>query len=445
MFVYLLRRMGIAALKRVTLIAATALSSAACSAPVRETPLPVQPKARAATLPAERSPTPDSEAESTPPTPSPAPLSLDSLAGERDLTLWKSSVSPGGAHPITSEVLNNPATYGAFIDALLVELDRAAQRVQALRDLGTPVVVEVRWNGVSSYTENTEVDVFLRDAGQPEQILWIEKNPAEFASVAVGTLSSVTADFPGEFPAVWQDPGRLVFADDPEDSFARGLQVLDSDGHPVALWDEDVEAFRPWRRDEPYRAKLANGFDITFLGFSDAELDLIWEAFLWIDLGVDRAGEFLDKVVTIRRGDLPLWVAGVGGRGDIRIAPQSLTAFRDAGYARMVDAIWAAQLVVHEAAHVNQVGECTPAYAASRGMTLREYGLFLETGPGQAYEQEARFLERLLGLRDESGNLRLADVEVRSILTDQLSYLFDTLGQEAFPDGTPVPTCADGG
>jgi hypothetical protein len=417
----------------------------ACVPSIQEQASPANIVAKAATLPVQATGVPESPGETPAHSPSPAPVSLTGLAEARRIDLWPPTASGGEAHPITTEVLNNRATYGAFVEMLLLALDGAAVQVEQLRGLGVSVLVEVRWNGVSSYTDNTEVVTYLRDAGDTESKLWVQDRDGGFRPIEVRQISSIITGFPGSPPLLWQDPGRLYFADDPKDILARGLHVLDAVGRPVALWDHALQAFRPWIRDRPYRAKLANGFDIALLGFSDADLDLLWEAFHWIDLGLEEAGSSLAKVVTIRRSDLPAWVAGVGGRGDIRLDPQSFTTFREVGYPRQADVIWMAELIVHEVAHVNQPGECTPSYAASRGMTFQEYGLYLETGPGQAYEQEAHFLETVLDLRDENGALRLVDEEVRAVLEFQVSYLFDTLGKATFPDGTPVPTCADGG
>jgi hypothetical protein len=418
---------------------------AACSPVVWEEAPAANVTARAATLPPPSTSVPPTSGDSPTGVASPIPISLTGLARARDIELWPPSVSEQRAHPITVEVLNNHATYGAFIEALIAALDQAAVKVERLRGLGVSVLVEVHWNGVSSYTDNTEVVAYLRDAGEPESKLWIQDEDGGFRSVEVRRLFPLIDSFPGEPPSIWRDPGRLYFADDPEDALARGLHVLDAEGRPVALWDEALQEFRPWIRDAPYRAKLANGFDIALIGFSDANLDLLWEAFHWIDLGMEEAGSFLETVVTLRRSDLPAWVAGVCGRGDIRIDSSSFAAFRAAGYPRQADVIWMAELVVHEVAHVNQPGACTPAYADSRGMSFKEYGLFLETGPGQAYEQEVRFLEAVLALRDEDGNLRLVDEEVRAVLEDQASFIRDTLGHATFPNGVPVPTCADGG
>jgi hypothetical protein len=430
---------------KLTIVVSVALLLAACAPLTHGEASPENVTAKAATLPPPSTSVPTAIGDAQTRPPSPVPISLTGLAQARNFDLWPTSTSKQGPHAITAEVLNNRATYGAFLEALIAALDRAAVEVEQLRNLGVPVLVEVRWNGVSSYTDNTEVVTYLRDAQDPESKLWIHDIDGGFRSVEVRQLSPLIDSFPGTPPAIWQDPGRLYFADDKKDVLARGLHVLDAAGRPVALWDEALQGFRPWIRDAPYRAKLANGFDIALLGFLDANLDVLWEAFHWIDLGMEDAGSFLGNVVTIRRSDLPAWVAGVGGRGDIRIDSSSFTIFRGAGFPRQADVIWMAELVVHEVAHVNQPGECTPAYAASRGMTFKEYGLFLETGPGQAYEQEFSFLEAVLALRDDDGNLRLVDEEVRAVLEYQASYLNNTLGKATFPDGIPVPTCADGG
>jgi hypothetical protein len=110
---------------------------------------------------------------------------------------------------------------------------------------------------------------------------------------------------------------------------------------------------------------------------------------------------------------------------------------------RQADVLWIATILVHEAAHMNQSGECTPEYAASQGMSFADYGLFIETGPGQAYEQEAEFLERILNAMDEDGNLLLTDPTVRGTVQGILAYSRGALGQAVFPDGQPVSTCAN--
>ncbi len=151
-------------------------------------------------------------------------------------------------------------------------------------------------------------------------------------------------------------------------------------------------------------------------------------------------------MVSIRRTDLPLWVAGLAGRGDIRIDPSSFSIYRSTIDApRQADVLWLAGLIVHEAAHLNQPGECSLEYAATQGMTFEEYGLYLETGPGQAYEQEVLFLERLLDLGGVDGSFMIADPVVREILEFNIEYTRGALGQATFPDGELVPTCANGG
>jgi hypothetical protein len=126
------------------------------------------------------------------------------------------------------------------------------------------------------------------------------------------------------------------------------------------------------------------------------------------------------------------------------LAPESFTIFRDMLDApREVDVLWIAALLVHEAAHVNQPGECTPAYAESQGMTFQELGLFRETGPGQAYEQEMDFLIAAMNLRTSTGGYLLSDPETRELVQEQIDYNRGTLGGDRFPNGDLVPTCAN--
>ena len=110
---------------------------------------------------------------------------------------------------------------------------------------------------------------------------------------------------------------------------------------------------------------------------------------------------------------------------------------------RQADVLWIAAILVHEAVHINQPGECSPQYAATQGMSFEEYGLFVETGPGQAYEQEVRFIERTLAFKDSAGNRMVRDSQVRAIINEVNEYYASALGRASFADGVPVPTCAN--
>ena len=105
--------------------------------------------------------------------------------------------------------------------------------------------------------------------------------------------------------------------------------------------------------------------------------------------------------------------------------------------------LWIAGLIVHEAAHVNQPGECTPDYAAAQGMSLKEFALFRETGEGQAYDQEVQFLENLLELNRQSGNTLIPNSEVRDNLASNAKFIQGAIGKAVFPNGEFVPTCAE--
>ena len=87
-------------------------------------------------------------------------LSLPALLEEHELELWDVA---GEAHPITAEILNNEATYGAVLDELQATLQRAEDDVRAIEAGGGTVFVELRWNGASSYSNTTEIEVFYRE------------------------------------------------------------------------------------------------------------------------------------------------------------------------------------------------------------------------------------------------------------------------------------------
>jgi hypothetical protein len=369
------------------------------------------------------------------------PLSLPALLEEHELELWDVA---GEAHPITAEILNNEATYGAVLDELQATLQRAEEDVRAIEAGGGMVIVELRWNGASSYSDTTEIEVFYRDAQDPDHRIWIDGSDSIFSTVSADDVSVILEEFPGEVPTTWNNPLRFMYLDDPWDDRARGMQVVDTEGESVAFLSAEENHFQPWKKVGPQRYKLVNGYDIDFYGFSEDDLDLLWESFAWIELGLKDAPERMHKVVSIRSTELPESIAGVGGRGDIRVDPESLSFMREALAApRLADVLWIAGLIVHEAAHVNQPGECTPDYAAAQGMSLQELALFRETGEGQAYDQEVQFIENLLELNRQSGNTLIPNLEARDNLASQAELLQGVIGKAVFPNGELVPTCAE--
>jgi tRNA nucleotidyltransferase (CCA-adding enzyme) len=76
-------------------------------------------------------------------------------------------------------------------------------------------------------------------------------------------------------------------------------------------------------------------------------------------------------------------------------------------------------------------------------MSFKEYGLFIETGPGQAYEQEVKFIERTLALEDSLGQKMVRDSRVRETIQEVNDFSASALGRSAFSNGVRVPTCAD--
>ena len=369
------------------------------------------------------------------------PLGLAAILEEHELELWEVA---GEAHPITTEILNNEATYGAVLDELQATLQGVEDDVRAIETGGGTVFVELRWNGASSYSDTTEIEVFYRDAQDPDHRIWIDDSDSTFFTVSADDISVISEIFPGEVPTTWNNPVRFTYLDDPWDDHARGMQVVDADGKPVAFLSAEENHFQPWKIVGPQRYKLVNGFDIDFYGFFEDDLDLLWESFAWVELGLNDAPERLHKVVSIRSTELPESIAGVGGRGDIRIDPESFSYFRETLAApRLADVLWIAGLIVHEAAHVNQPGECTPDYSAAQGMSLQELALFRETGEGQAYDQEVQFIENLLELNRQSGNTLIPNSEARENLASQAEFLQGVIGKSVFPNGELVPTCAE--
>lgn len=376
------------------------------------------------------------------PTGTPAPSALQLMLGERNLIPWQPE-EVQDSYPLTDDIITQPGSYGAVIDALTAALDAAQSDVDALRAQGIYVFVEMHWNGINSYSGDSLVEAIYRDASDPLHLLWVGSAEAGFTKLDSAQIQPLVADFPGEPPLPWQDPGSFVFLDDSKDPYERGLQLVDAQGRAVGFVSLNSAEVTPWRQMSPYRTRLANGWQADFYGFDEADLEILWEAMWWIQVGLEEPGELLDVLVSIRSVDLPLYIAGAAGPGDMQIDPNSLTAFRDSVNApRLTDVIWTATLLVHEARHLNQTGACTPGYAATQGMTLEEYALWIETGPGQAYETEVLFLESILSMRDETGRYLIQDSTTRQIMRSNVNFVRGALGSDTFPDGTRVPTCA---
>jgi hypothetical protein len=421
-----------------SLIVLAAITLSACIPSQPETPIPFTQVA----LPTVQ-PTSTSQATFTlAPTPTEAPSALEAMLSDRSLIPWQ----PEGLqdhYPLTDEIVTQPGSYGAVIDALAAALDRAQADVDALRAGGTYVFVELHWNGINSYSGDTFIEAIYRDAADPQHVLWIGSADSGFTRVEAVDIQSLVADYPGQPPLPWQDPGVFVYLDDPNDPYERGLQLLDHSGRSVGFVSSATGAVTPWLRQSPYRTRLVNGWQSDFYGFEDDDLDILWEAMGWIQTGLEEPGELLDVLVSVRSVNLPLSIAGAAGPGDMQIDPNSLTSFRrNANAPRLTDVIWTAALLVHEARHLNQPGACTESYAASQGMSLEEYALWIETGPGQAYETEVVFLENLLSMRDENGRYLLDDSTTRQIMQSNVTFVRGVLGSDTFPDGTRVPTCA---
>jgi len=397
----------------------------------------------AATLPpALPSETPTSlEVESSPTT---ASLdTLEDILASYGLERWIPEGGDTSQNPITPDVLSNPATYGAFLDELDDRLQVAKMDVEKITSQGDRALVEVYWNGVSSYSEGTEVDVFYRGVDDPAASLWIRDEQGGFSLFEVGDLTSYIDSLPADAPIERINPGRLSYFNDPWDKLANGLHIIDAEGRAIALWDRERSSIEPWMKVSPHRYKIVNGMDVDCFGFSEEQLDVIWEALAWINLDEGNVKDLFEVVVSVRTTDLPEWIAGGAGRGDVRVDPTMFTFLRDNVDApRQSVVLWIAAILVHEAVHINQPGECSPQYAATQGMSFEEYGLFVETGPGQAYEQEVRFIERTLALKDSAGNRMVRDSQVRAIISEVNEYYASALGKAFFADGVPVPTCA---
>ncbi len=368
---------------------------------------------------------------------------LEDVLATYGLTRWIPENGDQSSHPITPEILSNPATFGAFFDELSDHLKVAKIDVENIASQGEHALVELYWNGVSSYSEGTEVYVYYRGVESPGTSLWIRNEQGGFSLFEVDDLAHYIDSLPADVPIEWTNPGRLSYIDDPWDNLASGLHILDAGGRAIALWDQERNSFGHWMEVGPFRFKIANGMDVDIFGFSEEQLDIIWEAFAWINMDEEGVNELLEAVVSIRTTDLPLWIAGVAGGGDVRVDPLMFTFMRDKFDApRQADVLWIAALIVHEAVHINQPGECSSQYAATQGMSFEEYGLFVETGPGQAYEQEVRFIERTLALKDSTGNMMVKDPMVRETIREINEYYASTLGRSTFPNGDHVPTCA---
>ncbi len=360
------------------------------------------------------------------------------------LERWIPEGGDQSRYPITADILSNPATYGAFLDELAVILERARIDMETIAAQGGQVLVEIYWNGVSLYSGGTVVDIVYRGAENPESSLWVRDESGDFSLIEVGDLGPLIKANPVDVPVEWQNPGYLEYVDDPWDHLARGLHILDAEGRAIALWDRERSSFEHWMEVGPYRYKIVNGMDVDFYGFSEGQMDVLWEAFAWINVDKEHVNKLFEAVVSVRTTDLPEWIAGVAGQGDIRVDPSMFTYMQDNYEAPpQADVLWIAALLVHEAVHVNQPGECSPQYAATQGMSFKEYGLFIETGPGQAYEQEVKFIERTLALEDSLGQKMVRDSRVRETIQEVNDFSASALGRSAFSNGVRVPTCAD--
>ena len=429
---------------RFWLLFAISILLVACAGPAPPTETIALGDVSAATLPPSRlseTPTsPDVEA-------SPTTASLDTLEdilASYGLERWVPEGGDTSQNPITPDILSNPATYGAFLDELDDRLKGAKMDVEKIASQGNRALVEVHWNGVSSYSEGTEVDIFYRGVENPAASLWINDEQGGFSLFEVDDLEPYIDSLPADAPIEWTNPGRLSYFDDPWDNLANGLHIIDAEGRAIALWDRERSSIESWMKVSPHRYKIVNGMDVDYFGFSEDQLDVIWEALVWINLDDGNVKDLFEVVVSVRATDLPEWIAGVAGRGDVRVDPTMFTFLREnVDSPRQADVLWIAAILVHEAVHINQPGECSPQYAATQGMSFEEYGLFIETGPGQAYEQEVRFIERTLALKDSEGNRMVRDSQVREIIRQVNEYYESALGRSFFADGVPVPTCAN--
>lgn len=369
---------------------------------------------------------------------------LEDVLASYGLERWIPEGGDTSQNPISPDVLSNPATYGAFLDELDDRLKVAKMDVEKIASQGDRALIELYWNGVSSYLEGTEVDIFYRRVDDPAASMWIRNEQGGFSLFEVDDLNPYIDSLPADAPIEWTNPGRLSYFNDPWDNLANGLHIIDAGGRAIALWDRERSSIEPWMKVSPHRYKIVNGMDVDFFGFSEEQLDIIWEALAWINIDEGGVNELFEVVVSVRTTDLPEWIAGIAGRGDIRVDPLMFTYIRDYYDApRQADVLWIAALLVHEAVHINQPGECSPQYAATQGMSFEEYGLFVETGPGQAYEQEVRFIDRILALKDPAGNKMVRDSQVREIIREVNEYYASAIGRAFFADGVPVPTCAN--
>jgi len=254
---------------------------------------------------------------------------LEDVLASYGLERWIPEGGDTSQNPITPDVLSNPATYGAFLDELDDRLKIAKLDVEKIASKGDRALVEVYWNGVSSFSEGTEVDIFYRGVDDPAASLWIRDEQGEFSLFEVNDLTSYIESLPSDAPIEGTNPGRLSFFNDPWDNLANGLHIIDAEGRAIALWDRERSSIEPWMKVSPHRYKIVNGMDVDYFGFSEDQLDVIWEALAWINLDEGNVKELFEVVVSIRTTDLPEWIAGVAGRGDVRIDPTMFTFLRD--------------------------------------------------------------------------------------------------------------------
>jgi len=203
-------------------------------------------------LPSETSTSLDVEA-------SPTNASHDTLGDVLEsygLERWIPEGGDTSQNPITPDVLSNSATYGAFLDELDDRLKIAKLDVEKIASQGDRALVEVYWNGVSSYSEGTEVDIFYRGVDDPAASLWIRNEQGKFSLFEVGDLTSYIDSLPADAPIEWTNPGRLSYFNDPWDNLANGLHIIDAEGRAIALWDRGRSSIEPWMQVSPHRYKI---------------------------------------------------------------------------------------------------------------------------------------------------------------------------------------------
>lgn len=401
----------------------------------------VQP-AQSSTLDVSASPLAGLAPTFTAPRETETPNSLEEYLAGHGLQLWQDPSSAASSHPIEEDIFRNPQLYAPFWQAFEAAFNPAQELAALLTANGIPVLLEVRWNGISSAAQQARVDVFVRDGRDPGSVIW-SGSEDELVRNDIGDPDRVAAMLPAQLPVDWEEPARFVYLDDPFDGYSEGMHVVDAAGEVMAFWDAEAARAVVVQPGENGRAKVVNGFDVPLIGFDKSELEALWEAFFWIRAVVPDAEARFQEVDAIRRSALDRYQAGAAQQSDILLSSDSFTLYQEMyGFERMVDIVAVAGYLMHEVTHVLQNPVCTEAYAESLGMTLEEYALFLETGPGQAYETEAAFLQAILELENAQGYL-LGDPAVRDIIEQIEAAKAYVVGRDHFPGGELVPTCAD--